>query len=37
VGCTLTKDELPRLFEVLAATENTRIRDYVLLSILTNA
>lgn len=33
----LQKDELPRLFEVLAATDNTQIRDFVLLSILTGA
>lgn len=33
----LQKDELTRLFRVLAETENTTIRDYVLLSILTGA
>lgn len=33
----LKKDELPRLFEALAATNNFEIRDYILLSILTGA
>jgi integrase len=33
----LKKDELPRLFEALAATDNIAIRDYILLSILTGA
>ncbi|HYD79467.1 MAG TPA: site-specific integrase [Paucimonas sp.] len=33
----LQKEELPRLFKVLAETENTSIRDYILLSILTGA
>lgn len=33
----LHKDELPRLFEALAKTENVTIRDYILLSILTGA
>lgn len=33
----LQKEELPRLFEALAQTDNLAIRDYVLLSILTGA
>jgi integrase len=33
----LSKEELPRLFETLARTANTTIRDYILLSILTGA
>lgn len=33
----LQKDELPRLFQALAVTANTQIRDYILLSILTGA
>jgi hypothetical protein len=33
----LQKDELPRLFNALAATDNRTSRDYVLLSILTGA
>jgi integrase len=33
----LQKEELPKLFHALAATANTAIRDYMLLSILTGA
>lgn len=33
----LQKDELPRLFQALAETSDTQLRDYVLLSILTGA
>jgi integrase len=33
----LQKEELPRLFQALAETPNTAIRDYILLSILTGA
>jgi integrase len=33
----LQKDELPKLFQVLATTDNHIIRDYILLSILTGA